>query len=340
MDEIVRFKNSKGMPLLGHYSEAELQEWLRSMLHSDNKEELPRMLLINGPLDTKRYIKKGHYLEYCLKFLTEARPMLKQAVGERWTRILREYRTEPAMETEAEFERLLKRLAGEICPDLWGCMLDQKLFLVCDETEQAQGPLPLNNRFYTPTGSLLPLAKLFLIDRKETLIGIRTLLPFWYSIPFVVAIAAFFRRLKNIRFGKGMQKKARGNAGAPPKGGAPGSIGGDKKLQAAAKTLETELVSYGDTIDDCLTALENRWNTLLDMAARQDLLTDVKTLIRDRLRQALRGQKNAMFTRDSLEALARRIAEANPTLRELKNQDPLRQYIVLYMVKLLQQPKF
>ncbi|GHV32460.1 hypothetical protein AGMMS4952_22840 [Spirochaetia bacterium] len=342
MDEIVQFTNSKGVPLLGQFSEADLQDWLTERIHSNTANELPPLLLINGPDDTKRYIKKNHYHEYSLKFLTEARPLIKRTLMDRWTEMLKTYGDEPAMEKDEQFERLLKRLAGELCPDLMAVMSDKKLYLVCDEMELNANPLPANTRFFSLGGDLLPMATLFLLKRKDIISEIRGLLPFWYSIPFFVAIAAFFRRLKNLKIPVGMSKKAQREGpanGAARSGIEKGDKSRDRETREAARKLESELVPYGDTIDDYLESLENRWNTLLNMEARQNLLTDVKTLIRDRLREALRGQKS-VFTREFLEKIARRTAEENPTLRELKNQDPLLQYIVLYMTKILLQPKF
>ncbi|GHV79718.1 hypothetical protein AGMMS49944_15090 [Spirochaetia bacterium] len=340
MDDIVQFTNSKGTPLLGQYSEADLQEWLTARLHSNAEEELPPMFLITGPGDEKRYIKKNHYHEFSLKFLTDARLLIKRAVSDRWTGILTEYGEEPAMDNDEQFERLLKRLVSESCPDLMAAMTDEKLYLVCDEMERNGGPLPENARFFNPGGKLLPLATLLLIKRKDTLAQIRILLPFWYSIRLFVAIAAFFHRLKNFKLSLGMSKKTQRKAMSPKGDAGIGDKARDKESKEAARKLESELVPYGDTIDDCLENLENRWNTRLNMEARQDLLTDVRTLIRDRLREALRDQRSGVFSRDALEKIALRITEENPTLRELKTEEPLRKYIVLYMTKLLLQPKF
>jgi hypothetical protein len=343
MDEIVQFLDSKGVPLLGQYSEADLQNWLTTRMHSTTNDELPPMFLITGPEDAKRYIKKSHYHEFSLKFLTEARPRITRTVMDRWMDMLKTYGNEPAMEKDEQFERLLKRLAGEQCPDLMAVMTDKKLYLVCDEMERTGRPLPANTRFFSPGGELLPLAALFLLKRKETVSEIRGLLPFWYSIPFFVAIAAFFYRLKNLPSPRGMSKEAQreGATGTARSGTTErGEKIRERETKEAARKLEAELVPYGDTIDDCLEGLENRWNTLLNTEARQNLLTDVRTLIRDRLREALHAQKSGAFNKESLEKIARRTAEENPALRELKSQDPLRQYIVLYMTKLLLQAKF
>jgi hypothetical protein len=205
---------------------------------------------------------------------------------------------------------------------------DKKLYLVCDEMERIQRFIPEDSRFFDAGGTLLPMATLLLMKRKEIVTHIRTLLPFWYSIPLFVAIAAFFHTLKTLKMT--MEKKRTGwEAPEEP-----------REILEAGRKLETELVPYGEDIDSCLEDLENRWNTLLNSKARQELLIDVKTLIRDRLRKVMRGQRKVMLTKDSLENIARRIVDENSTLRDLKNQGPLQQYIVLYMVKLLVQQKF
>jgi hypothetical protein len=330
MDEITKFTNSKGVPLLGLYSEEDLRSWLTAKIRSGNEDELPEILVITGPTDEKRYIKKRNYYDASVKLLTDARPLIKKALSDRWFAMIKGYRIEPAMKQENEFEKLLRRLVDEIIPDLMTVMTDKKLYLICDEKERETGSLPANARFFIPGGTLLPMSTILLINRKDILTGIRLLLPFWYSIPLFFALAAFFCRLKNGWSTRETEKNFPG--GAPARSGS--------AIKEAGRKLESELVPSGDDIDSSLERLENRWNTLLNSQARQDLLTDVKTLIRDRLRQVLRGQRNVMLTRDSLENIALNIAEQNNTLRDLNDQDNLRQYIVLYMTKLLIQTKF
>ncbi|MFP3040916.1 hypothetical protein LQZ19_03735 [Treponema primitia] len=332
MDTILKFINSKGVPLLGLYSEKDLEDWLTVKLKSSNAEELPEILLITGPTDAKRYIKKIHYYDFSVNFLTEARPLIKRAVSDRWLTIIKAYRRESAMEKDEDFEKLLKRFVGELAPELMAVITDKKLYLVCDEIEQIQGFIPEGARFFVHGGALLPLATILLIKRKEILADTRALLPFWYSIPLFIALIAFFQKLKNIKLKIGKKKNVENDI---PEKGRSANKNQDKEIKEAGRKLESELVPYGDDIDTYLENLANRWNTLLKQQAREDLLTDVKTLIRDRLRQVLHGQRHMMLTRDSLEKLARRIADENSTLRDLKNQDNLRQYIVLYMVKLL-----
>jgi hypothetical protein len=337
MESITKFTNSKGVPLLGLYSEKDLEEWLTARLKNTDGEKLPEMFLIVGPADAKRYIKKKYYYDFSLKFLNEARPVIRKTVIDRWVAIIKAFHNEPAMEKDEDFEKLLKRFAGELTPDLMAVITDSKLFLVCDEIERLQGFLPEGSRFFDRGGALLPFATLLLITRKEMLAEARALLPFWYSFPLFIALITFFQKLKGIGFNmKAKKKGGRGSAARDRQA----DKGQDLEIKEAGRKLESELVPFGEDIDSYLENLENRWNTLLKKQAREDLLTDVKTLIRDRLRQALHGQRPMQVTNASLQKLANHIVEENSTLRDLKAQDSLRQYIVLYMVKLLIQSKF
>jgi hypothetical protein len=335
MDAILKFTNSKGVPLLGLYSQEDLQHWLEERIRSATSDTLPEILLITGPADAKRYIKKTHYYTFSVKLLNNARPVISRAVKDRWIGIIKDYSKELAMDKDEDYERLLQRLVGELTPELMAVLVDKKLYLVCDELEQAQGFIPENSRFFLHGGALLPLATILLMKRREILAEAKAFLPFWYSIPLFVFLVTLYNKLKNLRLGK------KGKAGKNVSGGRHLENGNqEQEITEAGRRLESEMVPLGEGIDVYLGRLENRWNTLLSKQAREDLSTDVKTLVRDRLRQTLHGQRHIMLTRDSLEKLAKRITEENSVLRELNSQENLRQFITLYMVKLLLQGKF
>ncbi|MDR2078378.1 MAG: hypothetical protein LBP74_01485 [Treponema sp.] len=335
MDAILKFTNGKGVPLLGLYSREDLQHWLEQRVRPVSSEELPEILLITGPADAKRYIKKVYYHTFSAKLLNEARPVIRQAVRDRWIDIIKGYDKELAMDKDEDYERLLQRLVGELTPELMAVLVDKKLYLVCDELEQAQGFIPEDARFFLHGGDLLPLATLLLMKRKEVLADAKAMLPFWYSIPFFAFLMMLYNKFKKMR----LEKK--GKAGKGGSGGQPAENGNrETEIKEAGRRLESEMVPQGEGIDVYLGRLENRWNTLLSKEARENLSTDVKTLVRDRLRQTLHGQRHIMLTRDSLEKLAARISDENSALRDLRNQEDLRQFIVLYMVKLLTREKF
>jgi hypothetical protein len=333
MDAIAKFINSKGVPLLGLFSEADLQSWLRVKISKSSNNELPEMLLITGPMDMKWYIKKEYYFNFSVKLLTEGRPVIKKAIADRWFTKIRDFHSEPAMETDEEFEKLLRRYVNELTPELMTVLMDKKLYLVCVEMEQAQGFIPENSKFFAPGGVLLPMSTLLLLKRREMIAEAKMLLPFWYSFSFIIVIMTIYNNIKNFRLEKVITKeKAYKTVGTETPVEEKSQ---EQAIRDAGWQIESEMVPAGDTIDTCLEGLEGRWNTLLKQQAREDLLTDVNTLIRDRLRQTLHGQRHIIPTRDSMEKLALRTASENPTLRNLNNQDSLRKYMVLYMVKLI-----
>jgi hypothetical protein len=99
------------------------------------------------------------------------------------------------------------------------------------------------------------------------------------------------------------------------------------------------MVPQGNDINSYLEELVGRWNKVIDKNARQNLLTDVNTLIRDRMRQILHYQKHIRLSESSMTQIALKIIEENATLKKLNNQNYMQQYAVIYMIKLLGQLK-
>ncbi|MDR2073685.1 MAG: hypothetical protein LBP60_09680, partial [Spirochaetaceae bacterium] len=78
-----------------------------------------------------------------------------------------------------------------------------------------------------------------------------------------------------------------------------------------------------------------RWGKLLNKQAKSNLVEDVNSLVRDRLRHMRRFQKNATVNRDTLDKMTGSIIESASGLRNIGEQNALFLYIKLYLVKLL-----
>lgn len=109
----------------------------------------------------------------------------------------------------------------------------------------------------------------------------------------------------------------------------------NKQIYYAAREIESIVVPRGHTLDTYLNELKGHWSRLIDKKARDNLIEDVNSLIRDNLRQTLRVQKQFRITRDNLVLLAGSIMNRSPNLQDLNSKDFLRTYIELYLVKLL-----
>ncbi|MDR2103106.1 MAG: hypothetical protein LBP42_03270 [Treponema sp.] len=338
LEDITKFTNNKGIPLMGQYSPEDLDKYIKTKTVPADDETVPELLTISGTNYERWFVKKGKLIPLCMHLLTEARPQIKRIIENRWEKILQQYRKEAAMNNDEEFEKLLGSCIEKHSSTLNGVLKSKWLYLVYDEAARNR-EINSSSRLYI-NDNLVPYATLLMLNRKNILTDVRILLPFWYSIPFVVMIMSFF---------KGLQKKTKAAetsedhrdveeepAGAPSAGSPPVREGVHaRELRRAARELEKTLVPQGHTTDNYLVKLEEGWGRLLNKEAKKDMIEDVNALIRDRLRQNLRLKKQIKLDQNSLNAMADGIITSNPSLQSLSGQDSLRLYIMIYLVKYL-----
>jgi hypothetical protein len=333
LEEIIKFTSSKGTPLLGQYSEEDLESFIRIKTTETNAQELPELIIVHGKKNEQYFIRKDKILPLCTRLLNEARPQIRKGITNRWIAMLREFRREPAMERETEFEKLAARYTVQCAPILSGLLGNQKLFLIYDELERSQEALPHTARFFFK-GQLLPMTTLLLLKRKDLLVDARIALPFWYSLPFLPKIIGFFMSL-----GKKTAKAA-----PPPEEGDPreaeSAAEGEAKslgmaLKAAAQKYENEMVPTGFTLDSYLEELEGRWHKILNKEEQKNLVEDVKALIRDKLRKILRLRTYGKINTGTIDRIAEAIILETPSLRQLDDPEALQLYIRLYVTKAL-----
>ncbi|MDR3138424.1 MAG: hypothetical protein LBT95_01990 [Treponema sp.] len=337
LEAITKFTSPKGVLLMGQYSPADLDAYIKSKTIPAADQKMPELLIISGKNSERWYIKRDKLIPYCLQLCNAARPKIRGTLDKRWGKFIREYRREPAMDKDEEFEKLLKFYIENLTPILAAVLRSNWLYLVYAETiRDREDDIPESYQFFI-NDKLVPYANLLLLNRKEILTDIRMLLPFWYSIPFFVALISFTQGFtKKPMAGKYSRDEPneapeRGAAGPSPQDRDPG-----RELRNMAKKLEGDLVPSRYTLDTYLAELESRWGRLLNKQGRQELVTDVNVLIRDRLRQTLRLQKRLKLTQETLKEIAETMIFSTPSLKSLSGQDSLRTYIMLYLIKHLQ----
>jgi hypothetical protein len=339
LDDITKFTTDKGVLLLGAYSPRQLEAYLKKRTTESEKNSLPDWLILQGTSgvaqqarEERWYIKKIKYLSLCAKLLSDARPEVKKAITKRWIKLLKEFRGESAMEKDTEFDKLLKTYTANISPTLIALLDDEKLLWVYEELQRSQ-EIPASSRIFK-NGRLLSLSALLAIGRKDILSDVKIMLPFWYSVPIVSAIAAFFKNL-------GRKKHQRhAEAAADPAEQIETASPQVRELQNSVRVIGMDLVPKGQSLDAYLEELEGRWSRLLDKNARQNLIEDVRTLVRDSLRFESRILKAKKIREANLGNLADDIISHNQTLRGMQGRESLRLYIMLYLVKLLLTFKF
>ena len=332
LDQIIKFTNSKGILLLGIYSREELAEKLKKLTSESREGKLPELLVLAGPNIERYFIMKNKILLLCSRLVIEARDKVKHEISKKWLGLIKNYQTEPAMENDREFEKALSNYTEKLCPVLGSILEDPKFQLVYEELDQVQ-EIPPSSKIFS-RGSPMTYSSLYLLRRRDLLEDTRLFLPFWYSMPFLISVIAFFKNL----FGK-KEKYIFADAGNDPEEIIVDEVittrEGNRDILNAVRQIEYDMVPKDHNIDTYLEELKVRWSRLINKQAREDLVEDVNSLVRYNLRQTLRVQKHYKITRDNIIQLAGYIMENTPTLQRLHGKDSLRTYIELYLVKLL-----
>ncbi|MDR2246249.1 MAG: hypothetical protein LBE17_06200 [Treponema sp.] len=332
INEILKFTDSSGNPLLGQYTEEDLQNYINSSSTAATTEGLANLLIYRDKKGERVFINKHKVFPLCARLSGEARNQVKKAVGLRWSRLLRNFEKEPAMTNDAEFNKLLFQYTSQLVPNLVSLLRDKKTFLVQCEIERPQKGIPLTARFYTPDGTLFPMGTLLMINRRDLLTDTRILLPVWYSIPVLSTLFAFFKHL----FGNGKKgAPAERSAEATSRSGREKARSQEQTMKAVSTQILQKLPSGGRTLETSLAALEKKWHTLLEGKAKQQLIIDIKALIRDRLRRVLRLKMNQKISAQTIEELAGSIYAEAPALQQLGDKESITTYIKLYCAKLL-----
>jgi hypothetical protein len=325
LGDITKFTNDKGVPLLDFYSEQELEAYVRKAITESNDGALPSWMAVHGVMDERWFFKKERYLPICVAMLGDTQPQIKTAIVRRWTKLIKDYSSEPAMEKDPEYEKLLKRLTNNINPILPTILEDPKLLWAYQELETALGTVPQAMRLFN-RGMLLPFYVLYALRRKDVIAEIKSDLPFWYSNPVLLAIFSFFKRLR--------RKK---DAPEQTEGGEKPADDGKKvnKLQSSVMKIQSAIVPEGKAPDEYLASLEERWCSLRDDDTRKTLIIGVKSLLKDSLRKNIKLRNMKWIKRDDLREISDQLIFQNKTLAKLKDQEALREYMELYMLKLL-----
>jgi hypothetical protein len=324
-EAIAKFKDNKGFPLLGRYTQEGLDAYIKKRISEPlTPDELPELLYFRTGDGANWLVKKSKLLPLCARLFAETRPLVVKSVSKRWKKLLVNFMREPAMEEDKEFENLVLGYVEEYAPVLAALLQDYRLYLVHEELRRSDKDFPESLKLFNKN-ELFPLRVLLFIKRKELLSDVKLLLPFWYTIPIVSHIIAFFQNL-----GKKKKKRAQNKDESSV---SPQIDDIRKELWNAARESEAHLVPDGHTLDSYLEELSRRWGNLLNKQAKDNLVEDVNTLVRDKLRHMLHFQKNV--NRDTIDKIAESIMDTSTGLRKISEQNYLFLYIKLYLVKLL-----
>ncbi len=366
MTDIYNLKNSKGILLTRKYSKQALHDFFEQKLHIDEGQNLPELIRLKTENKKQYYIHKEVILPLCLKKIYETAREYKERYVEEWTLLLKEFKKSEIMTDDMAFlHNLETRLKSEDA--LLQALLNfDILFLALEEAEVSYEVAQEAERLFDKKHrSLAPLDNILGLERKTLLAEARMHLPIWESFPIIKYFVAFFKRLfqgklksrvagqrvftaphsaSQAATGKinntvGRQLKTEPRLKESSGGGTSAKKPSSPKAQLAVYRkavagLNEHFVGKGQTMEQKLADLKAKWNPLYDTKAKQNLVEDVNSMIRDYLRSLKRGFKVQPPDVQRIQNLAKTLAQ-NKSFNKIKKKEYLLRYIEIYMIKSL-----
>ena len=336
-DTILRFVDSKGIPLLGQYSNDDLNNYLKEQTTISESNELPTLLTFKTYNDQVYYINKTRVLPLIMRLCADARDTVKSNISKEWYGIYKQFETVPEMSDSKIFEKRLEQEVKLCSPILYALLNSNFLSLVHYEARVNHDQIVTKINLFA-NGTLVPYSELLLINRQELVSDAKIMLPIWYTIPIISWIAALIlkpSKKEKKRKQKSEELKAKKvleeneeNTSSPKKA--------DRKteLRKSAISLEEKLVPEGSTLERELAAYVHQWNRILNKKLAMDLTEDVNSLIRDYIRKVIKTLQGSTFTMERIQNLAETLAKT-PSLSKIQDKEQLTMYIQLYIVKLV-----
>ncbi|MCM1321377.1 MAG: hypothetical protein NC041_05960 [Bacteroides sp.] len=338
---IVKFVDSRGIPLLGQYSEEDLNSFLHEMITTLEDNNLPRLLVFKTEDDQRYFIYKSKIIPLIARLCTDAREAVRKEITKEWFDAYKNFETLPAMKDHALFEERLEQLVETTSPILHSLLCSNFLPLVYSETESEDAAAAVK---LFANGKLLPYSHILLISHREIAMDAKILLPFWYTVPVISWLAAlFFRkpRPKTKQEPQRHEKKSAENTAEEQEQNTftqSSTASRKESLRNAALKAESQLVPQSSTIERELSSYERQWNKLLNAESQRNLTEDVNSLVRDYLRRVLRTIHGSAFTPERIKEIAEALVKTQ-SLQKIKDHDQLCMYIQLYLVKLVKNLK-
>jgi hypothetical protein len=193
MDAIMRFTDSRGVPLLGQYKSIDLEEFIKEKSGDELSATLPQLLIFKTE-DGKRYfVLKEKLMPLAVRLCNDVRKLIKEDITHEWFTTLSDYRIDDAMKNQSEFEKKIIakcRTSAPILHSLLSASFIPLFFLEGTDDKSS----PQNGFKMFDHGRLLPYHALLMLDRQELLTDARILLPFWYTLPVLSSFFAFLHR--------------------------------------------------------------------------------------------------------------------------------------------------
>jgi hypothetical protein len=321
MESILAFKTETGESLVELCGKEDFDDWLARQMMPVGDEMIPAIISFSGYDGSKFYVTKERFLLMIAQKVLETRGIVRYIIVQRWSRIIKAWQTEPAMDSDKEFDLLIHRIVRRRNHVLASLLTDPRLILAYHETAKTKDNAPGIKMLFGKEG-LNPAPEIFDLDRAALLKETKAALPLRYTNKYLRAIFMFFSRLFNKKSDE--EPEIEDNSE---------ELKNESSREAALHALESALVPEEYTLDDYLDTLELRWNQIADGRRRKTSRNDVDTLIRNRVMGILGSRKRRVLTMDEISSAAQDIIDFSPSFQKIPGKKDLKAYVQVSMLK-------
>ena len=322
---ITDFVDSRGIPLLGQYNQTDLTDYLQKKTSICENFSVPDILTFRNSSGERFYVNADRVIPLIISLVTEYRSQVKDACIERWIQLLKNFRQDASMRNNEAFNRFVKEVceaeANNIyailnAPFMASLVLDQKI------NELQAGEIA---RLY-PDGKQASYSDILMLSRTELLNDAKILLPFYYTLPLISSIIAFFvgRKKEPNTESKSDEQVTTTKKVVKPK----------KTYKDVVASLSKEMLPQGLSMDEALQYYLDLWNNNLNAKLRNNLTEDVNSFIRDYLRNIQRTLPVSSVDKRRVEQLAETVVHTD-SLSKIKDRKALKTYVEIYILKVI-----
>jgi hypothetical protein len=192
---ILKFSDEIGRDYSESVSYNELVNMLSKKTHITNSENLPDILSFIDNKKEKWFVSKDFIFKAFEFRITKIASIIVEEIKKEWEAIIFKYQFSQEMKSDESFEKLVLEKIVRMDPFLIIIYLDKRLLSIHKEIKNKDMEDSFSSKIFNEE-LIQPFHKILEIDRKELQKEIRSEMPFWYRISFIVAVIRLLRGIQ------------------------------------------------------------------------------------------------------------------------------------------------
>ena len=345
ISDIYSFRDKSGPLLDKKYKRDDLNEFIGERTKLKEKEILPEIIKVKTINNKMYFIHRTVFLSLIHTKVEDAHTHYRKIYLDLWSAELKKYKTLPEMNSDERFHADLEKRVKKEDPLLYAILAYELVFLGLQESKNIRLKAVVEGWIDKHNHSTKPLPVVLNLLRRDLFAEVKSIVPFWLTIPFFMRLAAIFgkkkKKPKSIKSASPAKDRSVAGEVAVPIRSTAVKRKEPSKLAQYKKDLDRLKTRYNYSnqgIDNTLSTLADEWNPLYDYQARNNLVSDVKNMVRDYVRKILRETSFSVPDAERVENISD-LLSGNKAFDTIKKRQKFKKYISLYIIKILSDTK-